>query len=90
MAAQTGTMTAKQKARAIKALKKAIDYYGESKNAFGRALGINPSAVYHWLSGRVPISIRLACKIEDLVDGHVSVSDLVPNLSDKLHNRTLQ
>lgn len=77
-------MAQKQTTQMIKAIRKAIAYYGESNVAFTDALGIHNSVLYHWFSGRSVISLRTACKIEKLVDGHVTIYDLIPSLSEDI------
>ncbi len=71
------TVNKAEKKRFKNALLDAFDYFGGTKIAFANAIGVSNGLVHHWFSGRSPVSLKKAFKIEKMTRGTVKAKDLV-------------
>lgn len=63
----------------MSAIDEALKFFG-SQVALARAVGVSPQAVNQWITGRRPISVRLAIRIETLTKGKITCKQLLPHL----------
>lgn len=57
-----------------------LNKHGLTQSEFAVALGVTQGAVWHWLSGRKPVSAESCIAIERLTAGEVRCEDLRPDI----------